>query len=134
MRSVTHPVLQEPRLLREGLSSLLRKFFLSLSGALRRKTPLLPLRCREMWGMIALELRGVRTSYLPIWSLPPGLFRLSFKTLISRRWKPCALRRLWLYHSKESSLYVRAPSIICLVIVLMLSINSILFLSRRLLK
>ena len=86
-----------------------------------------------MRGMIALELRGVRTRCLPMRSSPPGLFRLSFRTLISRRWKPCALRRLWPYHSKGPSLYVQVPSFIRLVVVLMLSANFILFLSRRLL-
>ena len=76
---------------------------------------------------------GVRTRYLPMWSLLPGLFCLSFGTLISRRWKPCALRRLWLCPSRGPSLYVRVPSFIRLVVVLMLSSNSILFLGRRLL-
>ena len=70
---------------------------------------------------------------LPMRSSPLGLFRLSFGTLISRRWMPCALRRLWLYHSREPSLYVQVPSFICLIVVLMLSANSILFLGRRLL-
>ena len=37
---------------------------------------------------------GVRTPYLPMRSSPPGLFLISFKTLISRRWRPYALRRL----------------------------------------
>ena len=58
VRSVAHPLLQEPRVLREGLPSLLRKFFLSLSGALRHETPRLPLRYGEMWEIIALKLRG----------------------------------------------------------------------------
>ena len=83
--------------------------------------------------MIALKMRGVRTRYLPMRSSSPGLFRLSFGTLISRRWKPYALRRLWPYPSRGPSLYVRAPYFIRLVIVLMLSANSIFFLGRRLL-
>ena len=65
--------------------------------------------------------------------LAVGLFRLSFETLISRRWKPCSLRRLLPYHSREPSLCVRAPSFIRLFVMLMLSANSILFLGRRLL-
>ena len=35
--------------------------------------------------MIALKLRGVRTRYSPMWGSPPGLFRLFFGTLISRK-------------------------------------------------
>ena len=85
------------------------------------------------WEVIALELRGVRIRCLPMRSSPLGLFRLSFGTPISRRWIPCALRRLWPYRSREPSLYVRAPSFIRLVVVLMLYANSILFLRRRLL-
>ena len=33
------------------------------------------------------KAEGVRSRYLPMRSSPPGLFRLSFGTLISRRWK-----------------------------------------------
>ena len=81
--------------------------------------------------MIALELRGVRTRCSPMQSLPPGLFSLSFGTPISRRWMPCALRRLWPYRSKEPSPYVRAPSFFRLIVMLMLSANSILFFGKR---
>ena len=56
--------------------------------------------------MIALELRGVRTRYSSTRSLPPGLFRLSFGTLILGKWNPCTLRRLWSCPSKGPSLYV----------------------------
>ena len=76
---------------------------------------------------------GGRTHCLPMRSSPLGLLHLSFRTLISRRWKPCALRRLWPYHSRELSRYVRVPSFIRLVVVLMLSANSFLFPGRRLL-
>ena len=97
------------------------------------KTPRLPLRYGEMWEMIALELRGVRTRYLPMQSSPSGLFHLSFGTLISRRRMPCASRRLWPYHTMEPPLYVRAPSLIRLIVVLLLSANSTLFFGRWLL-
>ena len=75
----------------------------------------------------------VRTRYSLMRSSPPGLFRLSFGTLISRKWKPCVWRRLWPCPSKGSFLYVLAPSFFHLVVMLMLSANSILFLGRRLL-
>ena len=68
-------------------------FFLFLSRALRRKMPRLPLRCEEM---IALELtEGGEDSLFTNAELTVGA-----------RWTPCALRRLWPYHSKEPSLYV----------------------------
>ena len=98
------------------------------SPSAQNSTPSPPMR-----GMIVLELKGARTRCLPMRSSLPGLFRLSFGTLISRRWKPCALRRLWPYHSRGPSLYVRAPSFIRFVVVSMLSANSILFFGRRLL-
>ena len=82
------------------------KVLLSLFGALRRKRCRLPLRHGETWEMIALKLRGVRTRYSPMRSSLPRLFRLSFRTLISRKWKPYALRRLWPCPSKGPSLYV----------------------------
>ena len=129
MLSVARPLLQEPRVLQEGWLSL----FLFLSEALRHRTPRLPLRDEEMWEITALELRGVRTCCLPTQSSLLGLFCLSFETLISRRWKPCAFRRLWPCHFRELSRHVRAPSFICLAIVLMLSANSFLFFGKRLL-
>ena len=46
------------------------------------KTPRLPLQYKETREVIALELRGVRSSCLPMRSSPSGLFRLSFGTLI----------------------------------------------------
>ena len=73
---------------------------------------------------------GVKTRCLIMRSSSPGLFRLPFGILISRRWKHYTLRTLWPYHSKEPSQYVRAPSFIRLIVVLMLSTNSILFLGR----
>ena len=76
---------------------------------------------------------GCKDSLLTNAELAAGLFHLSFGTPISRRWMPCALRRLWPYHPREPSLYVRAPSFIRLIVVLTLSANSILFLGRRLL-
>ena len=94
------------------------------SPSAQNATPSPPMR--EDGGMIALELRGLRTRCLLMRSC------LSFETLISRRWKPCALRRLWPYHSRGPSLYVRAPCFIRPIVVLMLSANSILFLGRRL--
>ena len=54
----------------------------------------------------SFEADGVRTRYSPMRSFPSGSFRLSFETLISRKSKPCALRRLWPCPSRGPSLYV----------------------------
>ena len=82
--------------------------------------------------MIALELRGVRTRYSPTQSLPPGMFRLSFGTDL-RKVKALRVEEALALSFQRTVFVCRAPSFICLTVVLMLSANSFLFLGRRLL-